>query len=73
MAVWGKTIHEVEKSGNLYYLINAFIGAYNRRTDVLQKANETDPATLKTLADRLNQSTAALDAAVKANQPPKGE
>lgn len=26
---------EVGKSGNLYYLINAFIGAYNRRTDAL--------------------------------------
>lgn len=29
---------EVGKSGNLYYLINAFIGAYNRRTDALVNA-----------------------------------
>lgn len=28
-------VHEIKKNGNIYYLINAFIGAYNRRTDTL--------------------------------------
>lgn len=32
-------ITEVRKSGNLFFLINSFIGAYNRRTDVLAQAS----------------------------------
>lgn len=35
MTVSSRTTHEVSKDGNLYFLLNAFIGAYNRRTDVL--------------------------------------
>lgn len=29
---------EINGQGTLYYLINAFIGAYNRRTDVMARA-----------------------------------
>jgi hypothetical protein len=32
-----KLVQEIEKQGNVYFLLNAFIGAYNRRTDVLAK------------------------------------
>lgn len=39
MTVFGRTTHEVGKEGsNLYFLINAFIGAYNRRTDALTRS-----------------------------------
>lgn len=37
MGIFRETVHEVAKQGNFYYLFNAFIGAYNRRTDVLGK------------------------------------
>ena len=32
-------IHEIRKQGNIFFLLNAFLGAYNRRTDVLAKAS----------------------------------
>lgn len=32
-------IHEIHKAGNIYYLLNAFLGAYNRRTDAWVKVN----------------------------------
>lgn len=35
-------IHEIRKAGNLYFLVNPLIGAYNRRTDVLAKLNGGD-------------------------------
>lgn len=34
-------IHEIRKAGNLFYLLNAFLGAYNRRTDVLAKPDDS--------------------------------
>lgn len=32
-----RMVHDVEVDSKLYFLINAFIGAYNRRTDMLAK------------------------------------
>lgn len=32
--------HEIDSRGSLYFLINAFIGAYNRRTDAVTAAYE---------------------------------
>jgi hypothetical protein len=37
-----KLVQEIEKQGNVYFLLNAFIGAYNRRTDVLAKGIGSD-------------------------------
>jgi chaperonin cofactor prefoldin len=37
-----KLVQEIEKQGNVYFLLNAFIGAYNRRTDVLAKGTGGD-------------------------------
>lgn len=37
-----KLVQEIEKQGNVYFLLNAFIGAYNRRTDVLAKGTGSD-------------------------------
>jgi len=34
---FSKSNVEISKSGNLYFLLNALIGAYNRRTDVLAR------------------------------------
>lgn len=39
MGIFRRTVHDVDERGKLYYLINAFIGAYNRRTDVLAKVS----------------------------------
>jgi hypothetical protein len=40
-----KLVQEIEKQGNAYYLLNALIGAYNRRTDVLAKGAGSDVGT----------------------------
>jgi hypothetical protein len=40
-----KLVQEIEKQGNVYFLLNAFIGAYNRRTDVLAKGTGGDVST----------------------------
>lgn len=64
-----KVIHEVEKSGNLYFLINAFIGAYNRRTDVMAQ-----PAADQKTVDQLTKQVASLEQALQTainNQSPK--
>jgi hypothetical protein len=37
-----KLVQEIEKQGNVYFLLNALIGAYNRRTDVLAKGAGSD-------------------------------
>lgn len=36
-------IHEVRKNGSIYFLLNALLGAYDRRTDVMAKG-DADPA-----------------------------
>jgi hypothetical protein len=64
----GKTFHEVEKAGNLYYLINAFIGAYNRRTDVMERAVKLDER-VKALTHQLDTAGEALKESVEKNQP----
>lgn len=38
-------IHEIRKGGNLFFLINAFIGAYNRRTDKQSGADNSEVLT----------------------------
>jgi hypothetical protein len=49
-----KLVQEVEKTGNLYFLFNALIGAYNRRTDVLAKgANGDDSTKLDSIIEML--------------------
>ncbi|HEX7333427.1 MAG TPA: hypothetical protein VF290_18125 [Pyrinomonadaceae bacterium] len=49
----GDSIHEIRKIGNLYFLINAFIGAYNRRTDVLAQGGNSQFPDLQMMAARL--------------------
>ena len=34
-------IHDIRKAGNFYYLLNAFLGAYNRRTDAWTRGDNS--------------------------------
>lgn len=76
-----KTIHEVEKNGNLYFLLSAGIGAINRLSDSLghglmaialaMSTTEDNSAEIKALTDKLKQSTDQLETAV--DEANKGE
>ena len=79
-----KTVHEVDSRGTLYYLINAFIGAYNRRTDALSGGLHAIALALSTPQDNsgdvqahINQATAKLkqqtDALATAVEAQKGK
>jgi hypothetical protein len=59
-----KIIHDINRHGSLYYLLSAFIGAYNRRTDAIARANATDPAEIAALTARLKASHDALETAI---------
>lgn len=51
-----RVIHDIEETSKLYFLLNAFIGAYNRRTDALAKGsnggNNSDVLTAINKLDR---------------------
>lgn len=68
LPVMGDTIHEIRKTGNLYFLINAFIGAYNRRTDVMERAVKLDER-VKAITHKLDTAGNQLRDAVDKNQP----
>ena len=68
-----KTIHEVERNGNLFYLGSGFIGAINRFADVLGHSAVViaqalgapdDSVALKTLIEKLKPSREELNAAI---------
>jgi hypothetical protein len=63
-----KHIHEIDKTGNLYYLLNAFIGAYNRRTDIMERAVKLDER-IADMRQKLDAAGNELKAAVDNNQP----
>lgn len=63
-----KVIHEVEKAGNLYFLLNAFLGAYNRRTDVMERALKLDER-IKAATHKLDMAGESLKDTVAHNQP----
>ena len=54
-------IHEVRKQGNLYFLINAVIGAYNRRTDALSGGMQAIALALSTPQDNSTAVQAEID------------
>lgn len=68
----GDTIHEIRKSGNLYFLINAFIGAYNRRTSVMERAVQLDER-VQALTHKLDTAGNNLQDAIDRNQSTEGE
>lgn len=61
--------HEVDSRGSLYFLINSFIGAYNRRTDVLERNSEAAfQRRIDELANDLKTSTDKVEEAVNADK-----
>lgn len=63
-----KHIIEIEKAGNLYFLLNAAIGALNRYTDAILTISkaETELASLK---QQLHSASDPLKKSVADNQP----
>jgi len=68
MNVSEERTHDIKRNGNLYYLLNAFIGAYNRRTDVMERAVKLDER-IRAATHKLDTAGDALKDAVKDNQP----
>lgn len=62
-----KASHEISKSGNLFYLLNTFLGAYNRRTDVMERAVKLDER-VQAMRNKLDSAGESLQDAVNRNQ-----
>ena len=57
-----RLVIEIDKSGSLYFLLNAFLGAYNRRTDVIAKAaGLQEAADLDKLDKQINKADTELN------------
>jgi len=63
--MWSMTdkIHEIRKAGNLYFLLNSFLGAYNRRTDVMERAVKLDER-IHALKEKLDAAGGELQTAI---------
>lgn len=61
-------ILEISKDGTLYFLLNAFLGAYNRRTDVMAE-ELADKRSIQELQAKLRASNDRLESKLK----PKGD
>lgn len=48
-------VHDISTEGTIFFLLNALIGAYNRRTDVLAKAGGGDNSQLLTVINNLDR------------------
>lgn len=76
-----KVVHEVEKAGNLYFLLNGFNGALNklaseiggglRAIALALSTPEDNSAEVKELTAKLKQSTDVLQSAI--DQATKGK
>lgn len=67
MVVVRKRFIEIDKGGTLFFLINAFIGAYNRRTDVMERAANLDER-IRNVTRELDTAGESLKQTVKSNQ-----
>lgn len=66
-----KVYLEIDQRGSLYFLLNALIGAYNRRTDVMERTSEAAfQSRIDALTKDLKSSTDAVEDAIKED---KGE
>ena len=63
-----RIVISIEKQGSLYFLINAFIGAYNRRTDVLERQGDVAVEAAK-LSAKLKTSRVKLTEAIQKENP----
>lgn len=56
---------DIDKSGGLYFLLNALIGAYNRRTDMMERTAESNiQARIDALTKDLKTSTDSVETAI---------
>lgn len=62
-----KRYHEIDKTGALYFLLNSLIGAYNRRTDVMERAVKLDER-IRAAAHKLDTAGESLKQTVQNNQ-----
>jgi hypothetical protein len=58
----------VRKESHLAFLLSAFLGAYNRRTDVMERAVKLDER-VQAVIHKLDTAGESLKDAVEANQP----
>ena len=58
-----KLVLEIDARGSLYFLLNALIGAYNRRTDVMAEES-ADKKAIQELTAKLRASNKELEAAL---------
>lgn len=65
-----KHLLEIGKDSSLFYLLNAFLGAYNRRTDVMERAVKLDER-IRGVTEKLNAAGESLKQTVQNNQPDK--
>ena len=65
-----KHLLEVGNDSKLFYLLNAFLGAYNRRTDVMERAVKLDER-IRGVTQKLNTAGESLKQTVQSNQSEK--
>lgn len=56
----------IEKAGSLFFLLNAFLGAFNRRTDVLAVASKDISKSILALAQAVGKDDPVLQAKLDA-------
>lgn len=57
--------HEVDRRGNIFFLVNSTIGAYNRRTDAIARGLSAVALALSTPQDNSAQVQAQVDEITK--------
>lgn len=55
-----KYIHEVDPGGTIFFLLNALIGAYNRRTDVMARQNGGDSSQVLNAINNLDRKVTTM-------------
>jgi len=61
---------EIDQRGSLYFLLHSLIGAYNRRSEIMERTVRLDER-IKTLTHKLDTAGDTLQDAVKGK--PKGD
>jgi len=63
---------DIPAKGTLQYLLSAFLGAYNRRSDIMERAVRVDER-IRAQIEKLDTAGEALKETVENNQPNIGE
>lgn len=60
---------EIDQRGSLYFLLDALLGAYNRRTDVMERTSEAAfQSRIDALTKDLKESTDTVEAAIQQDE-----